>query len=523
MTKRILILSSNPKGTSALDLDIEKREIREALKGSEFIVETRGAVRPEDLQQALLEVKPQIVHFCGHGEGTEGIILMNDAGEIKFASTQALTDLFKIFSDRIECIVLNACYSEVQADAIAEHINYVVGMNRSIFDEAAITFAEGFYRAIGAGEPIKKAYSMGKVAIQFEYPDDAAIRRKLNLVQDDEDIVLPTPEYLVPVLKQKANPIAIKPPKPEEEPNFDKDSVESLIGHSDWIRAIAFSPDGKYLVSGSNDRTVRLWDLQTGQLIRLFKGHKQRVKCIQISEDGKLIISGSADSTVKIWELATGNCIRTIKTSPHPRTILNAIAINSDLSTIATGSTSRQGTIKLWNGQTGEMINAVKAASSGIRSLTMSQDGKILVSGSAGNTVKIWHLNSGLDETYRVIPYAHLSDVLSLAIHKQILVSGGEDRTIKLWNLETAEKQQPHILRGHAGSIWSVAISPDGTKIASGSGDYTVKIWDIKTGKILETLTGHLGEVRTVAFSPDGQMLASAGDDWEVKLWQLDD
>ena len=136
---------------------------------------------------------------------------------------------------------------------------------------------------------------------------------------------------------------------------------------------------------------------------------------------------------------------------------------------------------------------------------------------------KNWHLNSGLDETYRVIPDAHLSDVLSLAIHKQILVSGGEDRTIKLWNLETAEKQQPHILRGHAGSIWCVAISPDGRKIASASGDYTVKIWDLKTGQMLETLTGHLGEVRTVAFSPDGQMLASAGDDWEIKLWQLDD
>jgi hypothetical protein len=76
MTQRILILSSNPKGTSALDLDLEKREIRQSLKGSKFIIETRGAVRPEDLQQALLEVKPQIVHFCGHGEGTEGIVLM---------------------------------------------------------------------------------------------------------------------------------------------------------------------------------------------------------------------------------------------------------------------------------------------------------------------------------------------------------------------------------------------------------------------------------------------------------------
>ena len=395
-------------------------------------------------------------------------------------------------------------------------------MNRSVLDEAAILFARGFYTALGADESIQTAYKIGKSAIQFEYPDDEAIRRKLNPVEDDEDLDVPTPEYLVPVLKQKANLLEIKPPKPEEEPNFEKDSIESLIGHSDWIRAIAFSTNGKYLVSGSNDRTVRLWDLQTGQLIRLLKGHKQRVKCIQISENGKLIISASADNTLKIWEIATGNCIRTIKTSQHSKTVLNAIAINSDLSIIATGSTSRQGTIKLWNWKTGEMIDAVKAASSGIRSLAMSPDGKILVSGSAGKTIKIWYLSPKLDQPEHIISYAHLSDVLSLAIHGQTLVSGGEDRTIKLWSLATAQKQQPHILKGHAGSVWSVAISPDGTKIASASGDYTVKIWDIQTGKILETLTGHLGEVRTVTFSPDSRMLASGGDDWEVKLWQLD-
>ncbi|PSB43226.1 hypothetical protein C7B80_24915 [Cyanosarcina cf. burmensis CCALA 770] len=520
MTKRILILSSNPKGTSALDLDIEKREIREALKGFKFNIETRGAVRPKDLQQALVEVKPQIVHFCGHGEGSQGIVLVNDAGEIALVDTQALADLFKIFSARIECIVLNACYSEVQANAIVEHINYVVGMNRSVFDEAAILFARGFYAALGAGESIQTAYEIGKNAIQLEFPDNAAIRRKLNPILDDKDFVLPDPEYLVPILRQKENPLEIQ--LPEVEPNFDKDSVKSLIGHSEWIRAIAFSPDGKYLISGSNDRTVRLWDLQTGQLIRLLKGHKERVKYLRVSEDGNLIISGSADSTLKIWEIETGNCIRTIKTSQNPQTVLNAIAINASQHTIATGSTSVQGTVKLWNWQTGEMIDAVRAASSGIRSLAMSQDGKILVSGSGGGTIKIWHLDRGLNQPKHDLSNAHMSDVLTLAIRNQILISGGEDRTIKIWDLNTTEKQQPiHILEGHGGSIWCVVVSPDGTKIASASADYTVKIWDLLTGQILETLTGHLGEVRTVTFSPDSKMLASAGDDWVIKLWQL--
>ncbi|MEM8723488.1 MAG: CHAT domain-containing protein [Cyanobacteria bacterium P01_G01_bin.39] len=149
MKKRVLILSANPKGTSVLDLDIEKKAIRQALNGTPFEPEPRGAVTPEDLHLALLEVQPHVVHFCGHGEGTEGIVLMDDAGKVKFASTSALANLFKLFQDTIECIVLNACYSEVQATAISQHINYVVGMNRSILDESAIIFAKGFYQALG--------------------------------------------------------------------------------------------------------------------------------------------------------------------------------------------------------------------------------------------------------------------------------------------------------------------------------------------------------------------------------------
>ncbi|MEM7590193.1 MAG: CHAT domain-containing protein [Cyanobacteria bacterium P01_A01_bin.83] len=521
MSKRILILSANPEETSALDLNIEIREIRQALKGSDFIIETRGAVRPVDLRQALLEVQPQIVHFCGHGEGTEGILLVNDEGNIEFAPTPALANLFRIFQDSIECIVLNACYTEVQATAISEHINYVVGMNRSILDESAIIFARGFYDAIGAKAKIVTAYELGRNAIEFEYPDRETIRRKLVPILDSGEEELPTPEYLVPVLIQKANPIPIQLPQPETEPNFAKDAFQSFIGHSDSVRTIAFTPNGKHLVSAGNDRTVRLWDIENGQLINLFKGHKERVKCLQISADGKQIISGSADSTLKIWDIATGDCTKTIKTSLNPKTVLNAIAINSEKQLIMTGSTSVQGTIKRWHWQSGEMLDAVKAASSGINSLTLSSDARILVSGSKGNTIKIWNLEEGLNEPL-VIPNAHMSDVLSLVIRDRILISGGKDRTIKRWNLDTGEEMRsPHILEGHAGSIWDLAISPDGTKLASASGDYTVKVWELETGKLIETLTGHLGEIRTVAFSPNGKILASAGDDWEIKLWEL--
>ncbi|MEM8723489.1 MAG: WD40 repeat domain-containing protein [Cyanobacteria bacterium P01_G01_bin.39] len=360
---------------------------------------------------------------------------------------------------------------------------------------------------------------MGKSLIQLKYPDQEAIRRKLIPILENKQVRLPTPEYLIPTLKQKAQPSSIKTPIFKF--SFVKTAFKSLIGHSDWVRVIAFSANGKYLVSGSNDRTVRLWDVQTGQIIHLFKGHKERVKCVWIDDRTKQIISGSADSTLKLWNLENGDLLNTIETSLNPKTVLNAIAIIPEQQLIVTGSTSVQGTIKRWHWQTGEMLDAVNAAFSGINSLALSADNKILASGSGGRTIKIWHLDRGLQKP-QVIPNAHESDILSLAICDRILISGGKDRTLKLWILETGEKWRLlHMLKGHVGSIWDLAISPDGKTLASASGDFTVKVWEIETGKLLETLTGHLVEVRTVAFSPDGKILASAGDDWEIKLWNM--
>jgi hypothetical protein len=125
--KTILVLASNPKGTSALDLDREIREIREGLKRSphrdQFQLEWRGAVRPIDLRRSLLEVKPQIVHFCGHGGGEGGLVLEDDQGNEQLVEGEELARLFQIFAHQVECILLNACYSEVQANSLIQHIS----------------------------------------------------------------------------------------------------------------------------------------------------------------------------------------------------------------------------------------------------------------------------------------------------------------------------------------------------------------------------------------------------------------
>ena len=172
LIRKILILTANPIGTSSLRLDEEVREIREGLLRSkyrdQFSLEHRTAIRPQDVHRALLEVNPHIVHFSGHGTGEQGLVLENESGTMQLVSTDALVKLFELFSDNVECVLLNACYSATQADAIRQNINYVIGMNQPIGDRAAIKFATSFYDALGAQHPIEFAYKLGCAAISFE-------------------------------------------------------------------------------------------------------------------------------------------------------------------------------------------------------------------------------------------------------------------------------------------------------------------------------------------------------------------
>ena len=180
--RTILFLAANPAGTTPLRLDEENREIDEGLRRSRhrdrFRLEQRWAVRPQDLQRAIFDYEPQIIHFSGHGDGEEGIVLEGDDGSAKPVSAEALESLFALFP-QVECVLLNACHSELQAEAIAKHVKYVIGMRRAIGDGAAITFATAFYDALGAGKAIDFAFEAGRAAIQL-----AGI-----------------PEHLTPVLK----------------------------------------------------------------------------------------------------------------------------------------------------------------------------------------------------------------------------------------------------------------------------------------------------------------------------------
>lgn len=185
MSKKILFLASNPSNTGRLRLDREFRAVNEGLRRSNersrFDLTARVAVTIDDLRRGLLDNLPNIVHFAGHGEGVDGILAEDEQGNANPVPNDALARLFELCAGHIECAIFNACYSEIQADAISKHIPYVIGMKSDISDEAAREFAVGFYDAIGAGKSIRESFEFGCNAIALKG----------------------IPEHLIPVLKKK--------------------------------------------------------------------------------------------------------------------------------------------------------------------------------------------------------------------------------------------------------------------------------------------------------------------------------
>jgi CHAT domain-containing protein len=169
---RILFLSASPTNEARLRVDQEAREIQEKLQLAKmrenFEYQIRLAVRPDDLTQALLDVEPRIVHFAGHGSASGALFLENELGKSHPVEPETLASLFRLVSEQVECVILNACYTESQASAIVEHIQYVIGMSQAISDKAAIAFSVGFYQALGAGKSIEQAYDFGVVQIRLQ-------------------------------------------------------------------------------------------------------------------------------------------------------------------------------------------------------------------------------------------------------------------------------------------------------------------------------------------------------------------
>jgi hypothetical protein len=187
MTKTVLVLAANPKDTKELHLHQEVREIedglRRAQKRDEFVLQIKWAARSQDVRRAMLDYEPNVVHFCGHGAGKYGIAFEDDTGQTLLVKADVLSDFFRLFSNSLECVVLNSCFSVSQADAIARHIPCVIGMKGSVQDNTAIAFAIAFYDALGADKSFEFAYQLAYNAIQWSNspPDTMPVLKTFGL------------------------------------------------------------------------------------------------------------------------------------------------------------------------------------------------------------------------------------------------------------------------------------------------------------------------------------------------------
>jgi WD40 repeat protein/tRNA A-37 threonylcarbamoyl transferase component Bud32 len=283
-------------------------------------------------------------------------------------------------------------------------------------------------------------------------------------------------------------------------------SHKTLRGHEDMVTSVAFSPNGKKIVSSSADKTIKVWDVANGTEIISLTGNESSVYCAVFSPDGKRIVSSSKDGTVKVWDVETGLETMFIKEGGGP-----SIVISPDGRLIA--STGGR-VVTLWDMDTGKEVMKLSGHDSFVFSVKFSPDGKYIV--SASNTIKIWDTATGHEVmTLR----GHKGIVRSVAFNPdgRRIVSGSADKSIKVWDTLTGEELMT--LRGHEEYINCVAFSPDGNQIVSGGYDNTLRLWDAKNGAEIMTLQGHDDRIESVAFSSDGMHIISGSYDRTIKMW----
>ncbi|BAY07542.1 NB-ARC domain-containing protein [Calothrix sp. NIES-2098] len=287
--------------------------------------------------------------------------------------------------------------------------------------------------------------------------------------------------------------------------------VRTLAGHSAWVKAVALTPDGKYVISGSADKTLKVWNWQTGELLRTLTDHSNSVKAVALTPDNKYVISGSDDNTLKVWNWQTGELLRTLTGHSY---WVNTVALTPDGKYVISGSADN--TLKVWNWQTGEQLCTLLGHTGRVNAVALTPDGKYVISASHDNTLKVWNWQTG--ELLRTLTgHSYLVNAVALTPDGKYVISGSGDSTLKVWNWHTGEEIRT--LVGHFSYVNAVALAPDSKYVISGSADNTLKVWNWHTGEEIRTLQDHSYWVNAAALTPDSKYVISASSDYTLKVW----
>ena len=262
----------------------------------------------------------------------------------------------------------------------------------------------------------------------------------------------------------------------QQKANQKQKLVNTIKAHDNTVSQIKYSPDGKLIASAAWDKTIKLWNAETGELIDTLTGHKNGVNTIAFSPDGQTLISGGEDKTIKIWNIS----------------------------------------------DKAKLVKTIQGHTDSIKAITVSPNGKLIASGGYDNKIKTWSIAGELLQTID----AHKLAITSLAFtpDSNTLVSASWDNSIKLWLIADGGKANKllHTLTGHQDGVTTISFNSDGTLLASGSGDRNIKLWNTKTGELIKTLRGHTSQINSLAFSNDDQSIISAEEQQGLFWWNLD-
>jgi WD40 repeat protein len=285
----------------------------------------------------------------------------------------------------------------------------------------------------------------------------------------------------------------------------------SLQGHTAWVTALGYSPDGQWLASGSHDHSVRLWNMQTQECHKILQGHTSWVQSIAYHSTGDLLASGGNDKEIRIWHPQTGECVQILQ--GHNSRIFS-LAFQPQSSMLVSSSSDR--TVKLWDTKSGQCLHTFEIAVNWSLAMDLHPWGNAIATGNDQTKVQVWELATG--KAIGQLP-DYQTQVWSVAYSPdgQQLATASEDRTVRLWDVGTGKCLK--VFSGHGDRVWLVRFSPDGQTIVSASDDQTIKLWETQTGHCIKTFKTYSHEILSVAASAVGELMASGSTDGIVRLW----